>query len=101
MGLGARTHLILKDRGVMGDEVDVDIPGPVGDDDHQGEDEEEDEEVGGLGVGAVQQADHRDEEEDTQCDVKISVRERKFYHYFICFNTLLQFDKFSFFYFSL
>ena len=101
MGLGARTHLILKDRGVMGDEVDVDIPGPVGDDDHQGEDEEEDEEVGGLGVGAVQQADHRDEEEDTQRDVKISVRERKFYHYFICFNTLLQFDKFSFFYFSL
>ena len=29
------------------------------------------------------------------------LRETKFYHYFICFNTLLQFDKFSFFYFSL
>ena len=95
------TDLVFKHGIVVGDEVDVDVPGPVGDDDHQGEDEEEDEEVRGLGVGAVQQADHRDEEEDTQCDVKISVRETNFYHYFICFNTLLQFDKFSFFYFSL
>ena len=99
--LGPWTHLILKHRGVLGDEVDVDVPGPVGDDDHQGEDEEEDEEVRGLGVGAVQQTEHRDQEEDTQGDVKISARETKFYHYFICSNTLLQFDKFSFFYFSL
>ena len=101
MGPRASTHLIFEDRGVLADEVDVDVPGPVGDDDHQGQDEEEDEEVGRLRVAAVQQAEHGDQEEDTQCDVKISGRETKFYHYFICFKTFLQFDKFSFFYFSL
>ena len=95
------TDLVFKHGIVVGDEVDVDVPGPVGDDDDQGEDEEEDEEVRGLGVGPVQQAEHGDQEEDTQCDVKISGRETKFYHYFICFKTFLQFDKFSFFYFSL
>jgi len=66
-------NLVLKHRGVLGDEVDVDVPGPVGDDDHQGEDEEEDEEVRGLGVGPVQQAEHRDQEENSQCDVEISL----------------------------
>ena len=77
MGPRASTHLIFEDRGVLADEVDVDVPGPVGDDDDQGEDEEEDEEVGGLGVGPVQQAEHGDQEEDTQCDVEISARENK------------------------
>ena len=72
MGLGALTHLIFEDRGVLADEVDVDVPGPVGDHHHQGEDEEEDEEVRGLGVAPVQQAEHRDQEEDAQSDVKIS-----------------------------
>ena len=66
------TDLVFKHGIVVGDEVDVDVPGPVGDHHHQGEDEEEDEEVRGLGVGPVQQAEHRDQEENSQCDVEIS-----------------------------
>ena len=39
-------YLIFKHRVVIADKVDIDIPGPVADDNHQAEDEEENDEVG-------------------------------------------------------
>ena len=70
----------------MGDEVDVDVPRPVGDDYDEGQDEEEDKEVGGLGVAAVQETHHGDEEDYSESDVQIS-RNMKVRN-FICLNTL-------------
>ena len=75
------TDLVFKHGIVVGDEVDVDVPGPVGDDDHQGQDEEEDEEVGRLRVAAVQQAEHGDQEDDAESDVQVPGS-------FICSTTL-------------
>lgn len=65
------SYLIFEHRVVIADKVDIDIPGPVADDDHQAEDEEEDDEVGGLGVGTVQQTQHGHQHDHTQCDVQI------------------------------
>lgn len=56
----------------MRHKVDVDIPGPVANHHHQAQDEEQDEEVRGLRVGAVQQAQHGHQEDQAQADVKIS-----------------------------
>ena len=64
-------YLIFKHGILMTDEVHVDIPGPVADHHHQTEDEEEDEEVGGLGVGSVQQAEHGDQHDDAEGDVQV------------------------------
>ena len=54
-----------------GDEVCVEIPDPVGDQDGEGEGEEDDQEDGLQGVAAVQEAEHGDEEQEAQGDVQI------------------------------
>ena len=64
----------------MRDEVYVDVPRPVADDDHQGQDEEEDEEVRGLGVAAVKEAEHGEKEYNAKSDVQIPARTGKFCH---------------------
>ena len=65
------THLLFK-HGVMGgNEVCVEIPDPVSYKDGEGQGEEDDQEDGVEWVAAVQEAQHRDEEKETQGDVQI------------------------------
>ena len=65
------THLLFK-HGVMGgNEVSVEIPDPVSYEDGEGQDEEDDQEERVEWVAPVQEAQHRDEEEETQGDVQI------------------------------
>ena len=54
-----------------GNEVCVEIPDPVGDQDGEGQGEEDDQEDGVQGVAPVQETQHGDEEEQAQGDVQI------------------------------
>ena len=64
-------HLFLEHGVVSGDDVDVEVPDPVGDQHGEGEGEEDDQGGGLQRPAALQQRQHRHQQHHPQADVQV------------------------------